>query len=132
MTHKQVIIMRKDLNMRKGKMVAQGAHASLGAVLSLSYRDTTQVCDLQRIIIPMDERIEPWLNGTFTKVCLSVNNEQELRALKTDAERAGIITCLIEDNGLTEFHGVKTTTCLAIGPDLKSKIDAITGHLPLL
>ena len=36
MTHKQVIVLRKDLNMRKGKMVAQGAHASMAAILSLS------------------------------------------------------------------------------------------------
>lgn len=27
--HKQVIVLHKDLNMRKGKMVAQGAHASM-------------------------------------------------------------------------------------------------------
>jgi hypothetical protein len=27
--------MRKDLGMRKGKMIAQGAHASLGALLTL-------------------------------------------------------------------------------------------------
>lgn len=32
---KQVIVMRKDLNMRKGKMIAQGAHASVDALLSL-------------------------------------------------------------------------------------------------
>ena len=29
MNVKQVIVLRKDLNMRKGKMVAQGAHASM-------------------------------------------------------------------------------------------------------
>lgn len=29
-THKQTIVLRTDLNMRKGKMVAQGAHASMG------------------------------------------------------------------------------------------------------
>ena len=35
MEHKQTIVLRKDLNMRKGKMIAQGAHASMRAILML-------------------------------------------------------------------------------------------------
>ena len=38
-TFKQVIVIRKDLNMRKGKMVAQGAHASMAAILNLARRE---------------------------------------------------------------------------------------------
>lgn len=33
MNVKQVIVMRKDLNMRRGKQIAQGAHASMAALL---------------------------------------------------------------------------------------------------
>jgi peptidyl-tRNA hydrolase len=39
MEHKQVIVLRKDLNMRKGKMVAQGAHASMRAILNGARRE---------------------------------------------------------------------------------------------
>ena len=39
MDHKQVIVLRKDLNMRKGKMVAQGAHASMAALLGTARRE---------------------------------------------------------------------------------------------
>jgi PTH2 family peptidyl-tRNA hydrolase len=73
--HKQVIVLRKDLNMRKGKMVAQGAHASMAAILKLAVREGN------RLVIPLDERIEPWLLGRFTKICVSVNSEAELLAI---------------------------------------------------
>ena len=71
-TYKQVIVIRKDLNMRKGKMVAQGAHASMAAILKLARRQGSD------LIIPLDARIEPWLTGRFTKICVSVNSEAEL------------------------------------------------------
>ena len=37
-TVKQVIVIRKDLKMTKGKMIAQGSHASLGVVLGMMER----------------------------------------------------------------------------------------------
>jgi len=33
---KQVIVLRKDLQMRKGKMIAQGAHASMKVFFDLA------------------------------------------------------------------------------------------------
>jgi PTH2 family peptidyl-tRNA hydrolase len=61
-----------------------------------------------------------------------VNSEEELLALYAKAMEAGIITSLITDAGLTEFNGVPTNTCIAVGPDFEDKIDSITGGLPLL
>jgi PTH2 family peptidyl-tRNA hydrolase len=49
-----------------------------------------------------------------------------------NAITAGLQVHLITDSGKTEFHGQPTRTCLAIGPDESSKIDAVTGHLELL
>jgi len=124
--HKQVIVLRKDLNMRKGKMVAQGAHASMAAILKLAIREGN------RLVIPLDERIEPWLLGRFTKICVSVNSEAELLAIHEKSLAAGVLTSLILDSGVTEFGGVPTNTAVAVGPDHASKVDAITGGLPLL
>jgi PTH2 family peptidyl-tRNA hydrolase len=73
-----------------------------------------------------------WLEGAFTKVVLKSESEQELRDLYQKAKDLKIPCSLIEDNGLTQFHGVKTLTAIAIGPDDKSIINEITGHLKLL
>jgi len=113
---KQVIVVREDLKMRKGKVGAQVAHASLGAVLPHQG----------------DPRVKAWLEHSFTKVCLRVDRLDHLEEIHAAAQEAGLITCLITDAGRTEFNGVPTKTCVAIGPDVGSRIDAITGDLRLL
>lgn len=124
--HKQVIIMRDDLNMRKGKMVAQGAHASLGALLEQSSRG------IATLSIPMNMNIAPWLDGSFTKVCVRITGQVELEKLVHKAREMGLPACLITDNGKTEFNGIPTVTCAAVGPGPAEKIDLITSHLKLL
>jgi peptidyl-tRNA hydrolase, PTH2 family len=124
--YKQVIVIRKDLNMRKGKMVAQGAHASMAAILKLGRREGNE------LVIPLDARIEPWLTGRFTKICVSVNSEAELLAIHQKALANGLVTALILDAGLTEFGGIPTHTAVAVGPDMAVNIDLVTGTLPLL
>ena len=125
MSHKQVIVMRKDLNMRKGKIAAQAAHASMGALLSLCERNGDVMS------FKMDERVKPWLEGPFKKICVYVNNEKELLDIYQEAKDAGLISCLIKDSGLTEFNGVPTYTCAAIGPDRSERVDLFTKGLPL-
>ncbi len=124
--YKQTIVLRKDLNMRKGKMVAQGAHASMRAILQQGHRDG------DNYVIPLDTRLAPWLLGRFKKICVSVNSEADLLALHDKARRAGLITSLIQDAGLTEFGGVPTYTAIAVGPDTADRVDSVTGDLPLL
>ncbi|MEX3984277.1 aminoacyl-tRNA hydrolase [Paraburkholderia sp. EG287A] len=124
--NKQVIVMRKDLNMRKGKMVAQGSHASMAAVLSRGDEIGGAIC------IPLDSDIGPWLQGRFAKVCVSVSSEAELQAVFEKGRASGLPCAIIKDSGFTEFHGVPTLTAAAIGPGPVEQVDAITGHLPLL
>lgn len=139
-TSKQVIVMRKDLNMRKGKMVAQGAHASLKALLDLSKHNKSSdfvVIPLTKNTLPSGFVNEPtavhdWITGIFTKVCVSVNSENELLEIYNKAKDAGLICSIIKDAGLTEFNGNPTLTCCAIGPAWSDEIDEITGKLPLL
>lgn len=126
MEHKQVIVMRKFKEMRKGKYIAQGAHASVGAILGQAKQDGNKlVLDLT------DERMAPWLTGRFKKICVYVETEEQLLEVYNTAKEKGLICSLIKDAGLTEFHGVATLTAVAVGPDREDKIDAVTKHLPL-
>lgn len=122
---KQIIVMRKDLHMRKGKMIAQGAHAAMKVLLDA-------LVDNNEDMSLLNKAMRKWLNGRFTKICVYVNSESELLELLRKAREANIPCALIEDSGLTEFHGVVTPTCIAIGPDYPDKLDPITKGLPLL
>jgi len=130
---KQVIVMRKDLGMRKGKMIAQGSHASLGSLLKFFNKSKDSEGNITYSVqFPPDGILDNWLNGIFTKICLGVNSEEELMEIKRKCDEAEIPNALITDAGLTEFHGVPTKTCLGIGPWESEEIDKITGELSLL
>jgi PTH2 family peptidyl-tRNA hydrolase len=133
MKTKQVILVRKDLNMRKGKMIAQGSHASMKVILDIMRKyktsDKTTVYNLE---FGEDSVLSEWLEGKFTKVCLGVNSKDELIEYYNKAKELSIPCSLIIDSGLTEFNGVPTETCVAIGPYYSEEIDKITGNLKLL
>jgi len=123
---KQVIVMRHDLKMRRGKQIAQGSHASMSFICRrLQEAGSVSLDDFSEV-----ERT--WLTGAFAKVCCRVDSEEELMEIHDKALEAGVEVHLITDSGKTEFHGQPTNTCLAIGPDEADKIDEITGHLQLL
>lgn len=126
---KQVIVMRKDLNMRKGKMIAQGAHASMAFITRRFEYCCGHPTALSARLSPIEQR---WLDESFVKICVSVNSEEALFAIQDAAREAGVECHLITDNGLTEFNNIPTPTCLALGPDLAARIDPITGELGLL
>lgn len=139
---KQIIVVRKDLRntkgekIRSGKLCSQIAHASLGAILN--YISNTSIDDVNNyyelILASWGEKnpLKEWLEGSFTKICISVNSEQELLDIYNKALENNINVKLIQDNGLTEFGGVKTYTCLALGPDYPEVLDPLTKHLQLL
>jgi PTH2 family peptidyl-tRNA hydrolase len=127
---KQVIVMRKDLNMRKGKMVAQGSHASIAFLTNRMKKNIANPEALWWVNLSQAEK--EWVYGSFFKVCVGVDTEQELLDIRDKAVSMGITCNLITDQGNTEFNGVATNTCLALGPDYSSKLDIITGHLKLL
>lgn len=126
-TAKQVIVMRKDLGMRKGKMIAQGAHAALKVLT-----DRRRHVDDDTFAIALTPAMAAWLTGRFTKICVSVDSEAALDTVVERARAANVPVALIVDAGMTEFHGVPTKTCCAVGPAWSDEVDAITGGLPLL
>lgn len=128
---KQIIVLRKDLNMRKGKMVAQGAHASM-AVFFNRILEPQNLQWNNEVTMKVTDSMFQWMSGQFTKICVSVNSEQELLDLHAKVQAAGIPCALIKDAGHTEFNGVPTYTALAIGPEQPEVMDPFTQHLPLL
>jgi len=114
---------------RTGKYVAQGAHASVGALFSIGRISSDGKC----YEIPLDEPfVRDWVLGNFKKVTVYVETESELLAVFAQAQQAQLPAALIRDAGLTEFSGEPTLTAVGIGPWDESAINKITGHLPLL
>lgn len=115
---KQVIILRKDLNMRKGKMCAQSCHASLASLFDCNSKGLTKISS-------------NWLAEGQTKIVVSVDSEDELREVYKAADKLDLPCSLILDAGKTEFKEA-TYTCVGIGPYDSTIIDSITGKLKLL
>jgi len=133
---KQVIVMRtryedKDggsRKLRRGKEIAQGSHASMAW---LTTRIRNSMADDGSLLLFNAEETE-WLTGPFTKIVLGVETEAELLELYEKAQAQELTVHLITDSGATEFDGVPTNTCLAIGPHEADRIDPITSDLKLL
>jgi peptidyl-tRNA hydrolase, PTH2 family len=128
---KQVIVVRKDLNMRKGKLAAQVAHAATLMLLenissSRPYQHDEIVC------VCLTSAEFEWLNQSYPKIVVGVDSEQELEVSIMKATEAGVKVYRVIDEGRTEFHGKSTLTCAAFGPDEAEKLDAITGGMSLL
>ncbi len=127
---KLVIAVRRDLHMTRGKEIAQACHAAVGVLLGGSgYTYDEEKCELDHV--RMDRDTLAWLEGGSAKICVKVDTEQALYDLERKAGEAGIHSCLIIDDGLTMFHGVKTPTCIAIGPARSDMLNPVTGGLQL-
>lgn len=137
METKQVIVVRRDLNMRRGKEIAQGAHASLAVFFDMMRKqnggevDTKNGKKFECSFEHQSQAIHEWMTNGFTKITLVVNSEAELLDVYEAAKAAGLPCSLIRDSGKTEFGGVPTLTTVGIGPAQSSEIDKITGNLKL-
>ena len=131
---KQVIVVRKDLVMPKGKMGAQIAHASLGPITQLFHINETD--DEIELTIKINKHnktemaIYNWITNRFTKVVLYVKNEKQLLDVYNKAKDKNLPCSLIEDAGFTVFNE-PTKTCLGIGPCYQEDLIGITDKLQL-
>lgn len=135
---KQIIVIRKDLKMRRGKEIAQGSHASGAVLLNLirSQQQNNQIGSYENNKYNVsfnfnNPALFDWMNGHFRKIVVTVNSEKELLDLYEKAKSNNLLCALIEDSGFTEFNNKKTLTALAIGPAYADEIDPITKDLIL-
>lgn len=136
---KQVIVVRKDLNMRKGKIATQVAHAAMAVFLNKS-KTKRILCPIHGDIKEFTFTVTPegyadkWLCESFTKIVVGVETEEEFRELiqKIEDDPRDIPFAMITDNGVTEFHHEKHDTCFAIGPYDGAVLNEFTGELKLI
>ena len=135
---KMMIVMRRDLKMRKGKIAAQAGHACIEALLMAMHKEG-RLADLvespEGMLLNVEGKAETplteWFGGGVAKICVYVDSEEELMAIAAKAEEMGVIAAVITDAGATEFHGVPTRTCLALEPLPAEVADTLAGGLPL-
>ena len=134
---RQLIIVRKDLQMSPGKLAAQCCHASL-AFLTSKLRDKDKMLRATNAVTGEDgyateiffnkDIYEEWIQGVFTKtVCEARNRNQLMKAVEIAKElglQEGEDFFLIKDCCLTELNpeevdenGVgRTLTCIGFRP----------------
>lgn len=113
---KQVIVVRADLRIGKGKLAAHVAHASLEGYREAEKRNP--------------EVVERWMREGEKKIVVRVSSEKELLEIFERAK--GNLPCvLIKDAGLTQIPP-GTNTAIALGPWEEKEIDRFTGKLKLL
>ena len=141
---KQMIVMRRDLKMHKGKIAAQAGHACVEAVLMALAREhrldqvrlaTAEDGSPTWVYLDSDgtphTALSDWFDAGVAKVCVYVDSEEALLDIADQGRERGFAVALIRDAGLTEFHGEATYTCLAFEPLRAEDVDPITGELPL-
>jgi PTH2 family peptidyl-tRNA hydrolase len=113
---KQVIVIRTDLKMGKGKIAGQVAHASLSAYIRAKRADADSAAQ--------------WEEEGQKKVVLKAAGEGELLSL-FEAMKREIPCALIHDAGKTQLEP-GTATCFGAGPAEESLINKYTKDLKLL
>jgi len=114
MAYKQVILVREDLKLPKGKMSAQVAHAAVEAVLRSD-----------------KAKVKAWRDEGMMKIVLKVKDQKELFKYKQNAEAHMLTVAVITDAGHTVVEP-GTITCMAIGPDSEEVIDKVSSELKLM
>jgi len=119
--NKQVIVIRTDTEMRKGKMCGQVAHAAISAFWKSVNHSQSEI----------RKNALSWLGDIQTKVVCKIGSEKELESVAKSAEAVGLVVARIRDAGHTQLDP-GTFTCIGIGPDTAERLDPITRGLKLL
>ena len=113
---KQVIVVRTDLDMGKGKIAAQVGHACvLGA---------------ENVRKSHPDWFAEWWKGQ-EKIVVKIQNLKDLENVKKHAIDLNLPWSEVTDAGHTQI-APGTTTCISIGPAPEDLIDKVTGDVKLL
>tara|TARA_B100002019_G_C21225572_1_gene577173 strand:- start:862 stop:1269 length:408 start_codon:yes stop_codon:yes gene_type:complete len=129
---KRVIVVRKDLKMRKGKIAAQVSHASKLTFLNMATFDEQGFRVNYSSYGDHEEAFKNWIENIFTEIVVGVESEEEFDLIANKAKEKELPVFVVTDIGKTEFNGVPTKTVLSIGPADETCFDGVTDGLKLI
>lgn len=137
---KQVIVIRRDLEMPAGKLAAQVAHASMACIFSLGHWSSIESegfsSPAKKFAIHLyddsaaDQSVLQWMTGSFGKITLEVYSEEQMNTLWAFVDQTDLPRAKIVDSGRTVFSE-PTLTCFGLGPADRDVINELTGSLKL-
>src|SRR3989442_12577200 len=114
---KQVLIVRLDLEMGRGKAAVQCAHAAVSAA--------------EEARTHLHDWWKSWMDEGKMKVALKVPDLDSVLELKRKGKSKGIPVPLVRDRGLPKAPP-ETFPCLGLAPPPAVLLDSLTGNLTLL
>lgn len=115
--YKMVIVTRKDLNLSKGKLAAQVAHAAVTCALETKKQNK--------------KWFSKWMHEGAKKAVVKTETVDDFIDLKRKADDLKLATVIVSDAGHTEIP-TGTKTVLGVGPGPNNLVDQVTGNLSLL
>lgn len=128
---KQTIVVRKDLNMRRGKQIAQACHASMKIFFDRMEKFSSSEGTYYKTDTFSDIMVN-WIEGVFTKIVLGCDSLDDIKDLEQKANMLKIPYAVITDSGKTEFNGIPTVTCIALGPHDPEVLEKLTQSYSLM
>ena len=138
---KQVIVMRRDLNMPHGKLATMAAHASMKWLVDKLGRNTyiraedgwvgvdaIFTAEQWQWLTEIDPGIEHTGQQSFAKIVVFVGSHEELQDITTEAARRGLTTGTVHDSGYSH-NPAGTFVGVAIGPHWPEAFEGLTDHL---
>lgn len=120
---KQVIVVRKDLRLKKGKIASLAAHAAMQFILDNNESDRPD-----ELRVKLSQQEVHWLKGTFDKDVLGVDSQDALSNMVLKAELNGINVYSIFDKSKKPDEGPQLV-CAAFGPDEEDQLKQVVGSL---
>ena len=124
--NKMVLVVRTDLNMSKGKVAAQCAHAAV-ACYKKGLKKTPMLIKQWELFGQAKVTLKA---PDYIKDDVKKDQGNSLQILADEAQNLGVVACLIHDAGHTQVEK-GSSTVLGIGPAPSKTIDIVTGHLKL-
>lgn len=111
-----VLVVRTDLKLSSGKLVAQAGHAAVEVALKARKSEA--------------DLLNRWRNEGARKIALKIPDEDSLKQLFGEAQAAGLVSYMVKDAGHTEIPPGTLTVVGILGP--RRAVDALVGDLSLL
>ena len=125
---KQVIVVRRDLKLRRAEIASCVARASSAFII-----ENIEDSDDNKLVASLTQEEKEWFLGDRKTIVLGIQSEDALRRIIDKAEIQGLNVNVISKRSFDEKISYEDVViCVAIGPHDEDLIDEVTGNLKLV